>query len=197
MERCACVSHARLLRQAALKNRRPCVARTRRTKRRRLGRESHLAEDRLPRRLRRDGRGAGRLVRLRAVRVGGIQLDVLLPARAGGRAARHPRGAPRQAGRSRRRARVEAHARLEVAGRMMRRATAADRDPAAHRSWMSRRDGRRRILVDARTPVNFTMVAPVVSRSLRTDPRVQILLHGERRAHADGRDLREARRRPA
>ena len=36
----------------------------------------------------------------------------------------------------------------------------------------SRRSGRRRILVDARTPVNFTMVAPVV-RALQRDPRVE------------------------
>jgi hypothetical protein len=34
----------------------------------------------------------------------------------------------------------------------------------------SRRSDQRRILVDARTPVNFTMVAPVY-RALRTDPR--------------------------
>lgn len=39
----------------------------------------------------------------------------------------------------------------------------------------SRRSGRRRILVDGRTPVNYTMVAPVV-RVLRTDPRVEIYL---------------------
>jgi CDP-glycerol glycerophosphotransferase (TagB/SpsB family) len=36
---------------------------------------------------------------------------------------------------------------------------------------LSRRAGRRRILVDARTPVNFTMVAPVV-RAMQADPRV-------------------------
>jgi CDP-glycerol glycerophosphotransferase (TagB/SpsB family) len=36
---------------------------------------------------------------------------------------------------------------------------------------LSRRAGRRSILVDARTPVNFTMVAPVV-RAMRADPRV-------------------------
>jgi hypothetical protein len=36
----------------------------------------------------------------------------------------------------------------------------------------SRRSGRRRILVDARTPVNFTMVAPVV-RAMQRDPRVE------------------------
>ena len=38
---------------------------------------------------------------------------------------------------------------------------------------LSRRHGGRRILVDARTPVNYTMVAPVV-RELETDPRIQI-----------------------
>jgi hypothetical protein len=37
----------------------------------------------------------------------------------------------------------------------------------------SRRSGRRRILVDARTPVNFTMVAPVV-RALERDPRIEL-----------------------
>jgi len=37
------------------------------------------------------------------------------------------------------------------------------------RLW--RRKGRRRILVDARTPVNFTMVAPVYRR-MRADPRI-------------------------
>lgn len=36
---------------------------------------------------------------------------------------------------------------------------------------LSRLSGRRRILVDARTPVNFTMVAPVY-RAMRHDPRV-------------------------
>jgi CDP-glycerol glycerophosphotransferase (TagB/SpsB family) len=37
---------------------------------------------------------------------------------------------------------------------------------------ISRRSGGRRILVDARTPVNFTMVSPVV-RAMEHDPRVQ------------------------
>jgi hypothetical protein len=36
---------------------------------------------------------------------------------------------------------------------------------------LSRRSGRRRILVDGRTPVNFTMVAPVI-RAMERDPRV-------------------------
>lgn len=38
---------------------------------------------------------------------------------------------------------------------------------------IGRRSGRRRILVDGRTPVNFTMVAPVV-RALERDPRVEL-----------------------
>ena len=38
---------------------------------------------------------------------------------------------------------------------------------------LSRRDGKRRILVDGRTPVNYTVVAPVV-RALQADPRVEI-----------------------
>ena len=37
---------------------------------------------------------------------------------------------------------------------------------------ISRRSGRRRVLVDSRTPVNFTMVAPVV-RALARDPRLE------------------------
>ncbi len=37
---------------------------------------------------------------------------------------------------------------------------------------LSRRSGRRRILVDGRTPVNYTMVAPVV-RALQADSRVE------------------------
>ena len=39
---------------------------------------------------------------------------------------------------------------------------------------LSRRGGRRQILVDARTPVNFTMVAPVV-RAMQADSRVTFL----------------------
>src|SRR3954462_706673 len=39
-------------------------------------------------------------------------------------------------------------------------------------TMLSRRAGQRRILVDARTPVNFTIVAPVV-RALEQDPRVE------------------------
>ena len=38
---------------------------------------------------------------------------------------------------------------------------------------LSRRSGRRRILVDSRTPVNFTMVAPV-TRVMERDPRVEV-----------------------
>jgi CDP-glycerol glycerophosphotransferase (TagB/SpsB family) len=37
---------------------------------------------------------------------------------------------------------------------------------------LSRWSGRRRILVDSRTPVNYTMVAPIV-RAMRADPRVE------------------------
>ena len=37
----------------------------------------------------------------------------------------------------------------------------------------SRRDGKRRILIDGRTPVNYTVVAPVV-RALQSDPRIEI-----------------------
>jgi len=37
---------------------------------------------------------------------------------------------------------------------------------------MARRRGRRRVLIDARTPLNFTMVAPIY-RMMRSDPRVE------------------------
>jgi hypothetical protein len=40
-------------------------------------------------------------------------------------------------------------------------------------TWLSRRDGRRRVLVNARTPVNFRIFAPVY-RLLRSDPRLEI-----------------------
>ena len=45
---------------------------------------------------------------------------------------------------------------------MMRRAMSRGLETLRHiDSWMSRRDGRRRLLVDARTPVNFRIFAPV------------------------------------
>ena len=50
----------------------------------------------------------------------------------------------------------------------------------------SRRSGRRRVLVDGRTPVNFTMVAPIV-RAIEPDPRVEFYFTAseepERMAH--------------
>jgi CDP-glycerol glycerophosphotransferase (TagB/SpsB family) len=46
----------------------------------------------------------------------------------------------------------------------------------------TRRDGRRRILVDARTPVNFTMVAPVY-RALAADPRVSFFFTASEEPH--------------
>ena len=42
----------------------------------------------------------------------------------------------------------------------------------ATEAYLGRRTERRRVLVDARTPVNFTMVAPVV-RALEVDPRIE------------------------
>ncbi len=47
---------------------------------------------------------------------------------------------------------------------------------------LSRRQGRRRILVDARTPVNFTMVAPVV-RSMEADRRVEFFFTASEEPH--------------
>ncbi len=45
-----------------------------------------------------------------------------------------------------------------------------------------RRGGRRRILVDARTPVNFTMFAPVY-RALDADPRLEIVFTASEEPH--------------
>ena len=50
-----------------------------------------------------------------------------------------------------------------------------DRTKRLH-AWderFSRRDGKRRILVDGRTPVNYTVVAPVI-RALQADERIEI-----------------------
>jgi len=47
---------------------------------------------------------------------------------------------------------------------------------------IGRRSGRRRILVDARTPVNFTMVAPVY-RALAADPRVSFFFTASEEPH--------------
>lgn len=44
----------------------------------------------------------------------------------------------------------------------------------AYDKRLSRRGNRRRVLVDARTPVNYVMVAPVV-QAMRSDPRVEFL----------------------
>jgi CDP-glycerol glycerophosphotransferase (TagB/SpsB family) len=66
---------------------------------------------------------------------------------------------------------------------MMRRATSRGLETLRHiDSWMSRRDGRRRLLVDARTPVNFRIFAPVY-RLLRTDPRLQIFFTASDEPH--------------
>jgi CDP-glycerol glycerophosphotransferase (TagB/SpsB family) len=47
---------------------------------------------------------------------------------------------------------------------------------------IGRRSGRRRILVDARTPVNFTMVAPVY-RAMAADPRVAFCFTASEEPH--------------
>ena len=52
---------------------------------------------------------------------------------------------------------------------------------------IGRRSDRRRILVDGRTPVNFTMVAPVV-RAPWPRPARGVLLHGQRGAGPAGRE---------
>ncbi|NUR53868.1 MAG: hypothetical protein HOQ29_05450 [Acidobacteria bacterium] len=47
---------------------------------------------------------------------------------------------------------------------------------------LARRTGRRRVLVDARTPVNYTMVAPV-HRAMRHDPRVEFWFTASEEPH--------------
>ena len=56
---------------------------------------------------------------------------------------------------------------------------------------LSRRSGRRRILVDARTPVNYTMVAPVV-RAIASDPRVEFYFTASEEPHRLSDIYREA-----
>ena len=56
-----------------------------------------------------------------------------------------------------------------MSGRILRRGVAIAR---ALDTRFARRDGHRRVLVDARTPVNFTMVAPIY-RAMRSDPRLE------------------------
>ncbi|HEV3485059.1 MAG TPA: CDP-glycerol glycerophosphotransferase family protein [Vicinamibacterales bacterium] len=56
----------------------------------------------------------------------------------------------------------------------------------------SRRPDRRRILVDARTPVNFTMVAPVV-RAMQHDPRVEFWFTASEEPHKLAAIYKEAR----
>ena len=63
---------------------------------------------------------------------------------------------------------------VAAAGRAHERASSARCSRGVRRldTRLSRRSDRRRILVDARTPVNFTMVAPVF-RAMQADPRVE------------------------
>jgi hypothetical protein len=57
---------------------------------------------------------------------------------------------------------------------------------------ISRRSGQRRILVDGRTPVNFTMVAPVV-RAMERDARVAFCFTASEEPHRLAEIYREAR----
>jgi CDP-glycerol:poly(glycerophosphate) glycerophosphotransferase len=56
---------------------------------------------------------------------------------------------------------------------------------------IGRRSGSRRILVDARTPVNFTMIAPVY-RAMAADPRVEFFFTGSEEPHRLHEIYREA-----
>ena len=57
---------------------------------------------------------------------------------------------------------------------------------------LPRRSGHRLVLVDARTPVNFTMVAPVV-RAMQSDPRVKFLFTASEEPHRLASIYHEAR----
>jgi len=56
---------------------------------------------------------------------------------------------------------------------------------------LSRRAGRRRILIDSRTPVNYTIVAPVVS-ALQRDPRIECCFTASEEPHRMRSIYREA-----
>jgi hypothetical protein len=56
---------------------------------------------------------------------------------------------------------------------------------------LSRRAGRRRILIDSRTPVNYTIVAPVVS-ALQRDPRIECHFTASEEPHRMRSIYREA-----
>ena len=56
---------------------------------------------------------------------------------------------------------------------------------------LSRRAGRRRILIDSRTPVNYTIVAPVVS-ALQRDPRIECYFTASEEPHRMRSIYREA-----
>jgi len=69
-------------------------------------------------------------------------------------------------------------------GRTIQRLRQADTD-------LSRRDGRRRVLIDSRTPVNYTIVAPVV-RALQRDPRIECYFTASEEPHRMRSIYREA-----
>src|SRR4051795_4854173 len=116
----------------------------------------------------RDDGGPGRVVLLRPVRLGGLQLDFLLPACAGNRSSRNPHRSSRL---STSVAPARAGSDLPGSAGMTRLLGSALSRVQQVDTLLSRRSGRRRILVDARTPVNYTMVAPVV-RTMAADPRI-------------------------
>ena len=116
------------------------------------------------------------LVRLLAVRVCGLSLDVVLPAGPGAGTTGIPDRSPRAG-------KTQAPDAGGAGGRSgggttydLDRTRCSRKAAAACRRFderYSRRHGHRRILIDARTAVNYTMVAPVV-RALEADPRVQL-----------------------
>ncbi len=72
--------------------------------------------------------------------------------------------------------------------RLFGNALAAARDFDTRRSL---RSGRRKVLVDGRTPVNFTMVAPVV-RAMQRDPRIDFFFTASEEPHRMAQIYREA-----
>jgi hypothetical protein len=118
-----------------------------------------------------------------------LRLDLLLPARAGGRAARHParahseRGARRGGRRGHGREAPGLRAAHAGSRRVIRSlvAGAVDSVRRADRA-IGQRSGRRAVLVDARTPVNFTMVAPIY-RAMSADSRVKFYFTASEEPH--------------
>ena len=140
---------------------------------------------------RRDVREPRRMGRVRAVRVGRLLLDVLLPLRTHRRGAGaddrpHYRGAKGH--------HASAPAGLAGAGAGMTLRSLAWRTLGAARALdvaLTRREGRRSVLIDSRTAMNYIMVAPIQA-ALAADPRVRFYATSSAASRSAGQDRRGA-----